>query len=240
MAFLGLPISQIDGSRFQYANCGPAVTSELGQLSSVGALLIPPAKIRLASGDVSGGIEGSVLARTWNNLTANKYPFFSLKVGSREEMNNLLETHSLGLIINCRVTVNTKYRTNAFTGLHWVTVAAGTLKDGTYKVEDPGTTSAGWLRWPRSLLFDAAEAVGAFWVLRGVQTEDVDKKAVVAGAAVRAKPDRSAKAVKRLTLGEKVHVKRTTKGGPWRRADGTNAHGWHQIGAGYVKGEDLR
>ena len=240
MVYLALPVAQMQTGPFSSVNCGPAVTEELISLGSVGALSVSAAKIRAASGDTSGGMEASQLASTANKLTGGLYPLVAMRLDTRQQMSTLLETSSVGLIISCRVTVNTKYRTNSFTGLHWVTVAAGSLKDGTYKVEDPGTTYAGWLRWPKDLLFRAAEAVGDFFILRGVRTEDAEKHAVTQGTRVFAQPDKDSKVVKRLDKGETVHVKRTTKGGPWRTADGRNAYGWHEIGAGYCKGESLR
>lgn len=239
MPYYAPPYPQVDGTRFQYANCGPAVCTELIDISTVGTLRISAPRIRNASGDVSGGIEGALLAKTVNDLTNYLYPFVYYRANGRATVNDVLKHASIGLIINCRVTVTTPYRTNSFTGLHWVTVAGGSLKDGTYKVEDPGTTYAGWKRWPRDLLFRAAEAVGGIWVLQSPGTEDIDKEATY-GARVYARPDDSSRVVKRLERGKQVHVIRTTRGTPWPREDGTNARGWHQIPAGFVKGKGLR
>ena len=243
MAFLSIPIAQMQTGALAGANCGPSMIQELGLISSVDAVNIPARRIREASGDDEGGIEGSLLVRTWNDLTDGKYPFLSLRFDTRSEMNDLLEHTSIGLIIDTRITLRTKWATNDFAGLHWWTVAGGTLRDGTYKCEDPGTTHAGWMRVPRDVIFDAAEAVnghGLFWVVNGVRTHDVDRAAVRDGVRVFARPDRTSRVVKRLDEGESVHVRRTRKGGPFRREDGTIGHGWYEIGAGFVPGRGLR
>jgi hypothetical protein len=229
-------------------NCGPSVTQELINLASVGRLNIDAWRIRKASGDTSGGIEGSVLAAVTNSLTSGQVRLISTRMTYRPALRDLLKRQSVGFIINCAVTVRTPYRTNYFTGLHWVTAAAGTLRasDNTIRVEDPGTTTAGWKRWPAKLLFDAAAAVrdttghtGSYWILVAPPTENVNRKARKSGV-IRAAPDLTAKRVGHFKLGDPFHVRRTLKGGPWRRPDGTVAYGWNQVdhagGVAYVTG----
>lgn len=241
--YLSIPYPQIDGSAYQQSNCGPAVCTELIDLCTVGAVRISAPKIRKASGDTSGGIEGGLLARTVNQLTAYLYPFSYGPFSDWSVVRGLLERMSVGIIIDAGKTVRTKYRTNNFTGNHWLTIAGGSIKDGTVKYEDPGTTYAGWQRIPLSLLREASDFGGRHWILQTPATENTDKNAV-RHVAVRALPDRNAKRLAGLAKGDEVHVRKTTKGGPWLRADGTTAHGWHVIdwkgGKGYVKGEGLR
>lgn len=236
--YLSVPVAQMQTGPFSSVNCGPSVAEDLLLLTSVGALNISAARIRVATGDMSGGIEGGLLAKTMTKLAPN-YPMTYFNAGTRQNLSTLLLFRSVGIIINCKVTVKTKHRTNSFTGLHWVCVAGATLKDGTYKVEDPGTTYAGWQRWPKELLFDAAEAVGGFFVLQAPATENIDKDAAAEGVRVFTEPDRDSKVVKRLAKGQTVHVIKTTKGGPWKARDGRIVHGWHQIKAGFMKGESL-
>jgi len=243
MVFLSQPVPQMSTGPFSSANCGPAVTSELISLATVDAEKIGAVKIRVASKDTSGGIEGGLLAKTANQLTNYLYPFVYTPIADWALVRDLLEHQSMGFIINCAKTVNTKYRTNSFRGLHWLTVAGGSIKDGTVKYEDPGTTYAGWQRIPLQLLRDASDLSGRHWILQTPGTEDVDKEAV-RPTAIRAKPDRTATRLGGLTKGETIHVIKTTRGGPWLRTDGTVGHGWHVVrfkgGRGYVKGEGLR
>ena len=146
-----------------------------------------------------------------------------------------LPHQSIALIIDCSVTIRTKFRTNSFTGTHWITVAGGTIKDGTVKVEDPGTTMAGWQRWPIQLLRAASDFGGNHWFISSPSTEDVDKTAVMR-VAVLAEPRKGSKRLGMLAEGDTRHVVKTVKGGPWLRADGTPGHGWHKLGNGGFKG----
>lgn len=243
MVFLSQPVPQMSTGPFSSANCGPAVTSELISLATVDAEKIGAVKIRVASKDTSGGIEGALLAKTANQLTNYLYPFVYTPIADWALVRGLLEHQSMGFIINCAKTVNTKYRTGSFRGLHWLTVAGGSIKDGTVKYEDPGTTSVGWQRIPLQLLREASDFGGRHWIIQTPPTEDVAKHATGA-VAVRAKADTESKRIGRLAKGDEVHVRKTMKSGPWLRADGTKAHGWHVIdwkgGKGFVKGEGLR
>ena len=238
MVFLASPYPQMDGSRFQSANCVAATTTELISLATVDRLHIPAWKIRQASGDTSGGIEYSVAAAAAYRVTNGEVSLASTRVVDWARVKEYLGTRSLGIIIDCSKTVRTAYRTNSFTGLHSVTVAGGTIRDGTVKVEDPGTTTAGWKAWPLDLLKRASLINGYHWLLVAPPTEDVDQTARIR-AAVRAKPDNSSRVLRTLQKGDVVHVRKTRRGGPWRRPDGTLGHGWHVLRNGYVRGEGL-
>lgn len=243
MVFLALPVPQSGTGPLQWSNCGPAVTSELISLATVDAEKIGAQKIRNESGDTSGGIEGGLLAKTANRLTGYLYPFVYTPIADWSLVRDLLEHQSMAFIIDCSVTVKTKYRTGTFKGNHWITVAGGSIKDGTVKYEDPGTTYAGWQRIPLQLLREASDFSGRHWIIQTPATEDVDKEAVRA-TAIREKPDRNARRLGGLLKGEQIHVRKTTKGGPWQRADGTTGNGWHVVGwkgqRAFVKGEALR
>lgn len=243
MVFLAVPVAQMQTGPFSSANCGPSVTSLLLSLASVDAVKVSAQKIRDASGDRSGGIEGGLLADTANKLTGHLYPILYRHFGDWSDVRNVLEHASIAIIIDCSVTIRTKYRTNSFTGTHWVTVAGGSMKDGTVKVEDPGTTMAGWQRWPLSLLKEASDFGGNHWFLDSPATEDVKKNAT-GRVAVRKLADNDAPRLGALDKGQEIHVRKTTKGGPWRRADGTNGRGWHVVTfkgqRAYIKGEGLR
>ena len=238
MTFLfGTAYAQIDGTRFQYQNCVPSCASELISLGSVDRLKVPAWKIRNESGDTSGGIEYSLAAATVNRITDVR--LVSYRFADWADVKEQLGRRSMALIIDCAKTVKTPYRTNSFTGLHSVTAAGGTVRDGTVKVEDPGTTTAGWLRWPVDLLRRASDLDGFHFALLGPYTEDVDRTVRLPKVAVHRRPSNDSAVVKVLHEGDSVHVKRTLKGGPWRRDNGTEAHGWHEIGAGFLRGEAL-
>lgn len=253
MTYLCDPVPQYDAppgggpTRFWASNCGCASCAELIDLASVGAKRLTSAAIRNTTGDVSGGIEGAVLRAAANELSSNLYPLEYIRATSRAEVRDIWEQSSTGIIINCKKTINTPYRTNWFTGLHWVTVAAGTHrdKDGTDKVEDPGTTRAGWNRWPRGLILDAAWAAAenGYWLLVAPPTEHVAKHGTTR-AAIRERPTNDSRRVGRLDRGDRQKVRRTLRGGPWKRANRTTAFGWHEIefggGVAYVRGEALR
>jgi hypothetical protein len=243
MVFLSVPVPQMSTGEFASANCGPSVTSELISLCTVDALRIGAQKIRDASGDRFGGIEGSLLAQTANKLTGYLYPFNYRIYADWADVRALLDHQSVAIVIDAGVTVNTKYRTNSFTGNHWLTIAGGSIKDGTVKYEDPGTTQAGWQRIPLQLLREASDFSGNHWLLLSPATEDTKKNAT-RHVAVRNEPDRAGRRLGGLDKGDEVHVRRTTRGGGWPRADGTTGHGWHVIdfkgGKGFVRGDGLR
>ena len=196
---------------------------ELISLGSVDRLRIPAWKIRDASGDTQGGIEYSRVAATANQLTKGAVPLLSLPFSDWKDVKDQLERRSMAIIIDCSVTVRTPYRTNNFRGLHSVTVGAGTIKDDTVKVEDPGTTTAGWKRWPLDLLKRASLVNGRHWCLVGPFTEDVDRTVRLTKVAVHRKPDNSSGIAKTLHKDDDVHVQRTLKGGPWRRVTARRA-----------------
>ena len=220
MVFLSIPYGQFDGSHFQAVNCGPAVTSELISLSSVDTLLIKAPAIRKASGDLSGGVEGGALAKAANTLTGYLYPIVYSHMADWRSVKDVIRHRPVAFVIDCSVTVKTPQRTNNFTGTHWVT--ARMRNDGSLVVEDPGTTYAGWKDWPWDLMKRASDFGGNHFFLQGMATEDVQRHAT-RHVAVRDEPDRNSKRLGGLAKGDEVHVRRTTKGGAWLRADGSEA-----------------
>ncbi len=247
--FLCEPYAQLDGSRYQTQNCVAATTVEVIDLGSVGRFRLTASAIRQTSGDTSGGLEYSIAKAAGNELTDNQVPLTVQMVDDWAEAKDILARSSAGLLIDCSKTIRTPFRTNYFTGLHSVSAAAGSQRDGTIKVEDPGTTVAGWKRWPLTLLRDASLVRDPYtgqrhrWLLVAPPSEDVNKNARIR-VGVRLEPDRNSRRLGVLQKGDRIHVRATTTGGDWRRANGTTAHGWHVVdwrgGRAYCKGEGLR
>jgi hypothetical protein len=236
MTFLCLPETQIDGTKYQYLNCGCAVITEVLDLSSCGRIRWESHLCRRQTGDTSGGVEGGVLSAAAASYTGQQYLISYRNVQDRKEVIDLSEERNLGIIINCAKTVNTKYRTNGFTGLHWATWAARSAKEKngliTVRREDPGTTYAGWGRIPRNLLLDAAFAVreNGYWLLVGPKVCNVNVRVRVDKVVLRERPSRDAQVVSRYERGDILRALHTTTGGGWRRPNGrTVARGWWAI-----------
>jgi hypothetical protein len=248
MTYLCPPYTQIDGSLYQQLNCVCASVTELMDLSSVGRIRIPAYEVRRASQDTSGGVELSTASVTSAVLSKNQATLTSMYALTRAEFKDVIRSgHHAGIIIDCSITVGTKFRTNYYTGNHAVVVAANSYRaeDDTFAVEDPGTVKAGWLRWPAKLLMHAAEAAGGgfIYILRTKDTEAVTRTVRIK-ARLRANPDITSTSKGIVNPGQKFWVHNTLNGGPWRRPDGTVARGWHRVkvgttGVAYLKGEAL-
>lgn len=234
---------QIDGTPLDESNCVPATCVMGADRASVGAVRPKTAAIRKASGDTYRGITFTDAAAATARVCGVKgVPRFGL---SRNDVRALLlGGHALTVGINCAVTRYTQYRTNYYTGFH--AVFANSLVDQTVTVEDPGTTAAGYLRWPLDLLYRAAES---FTGGRGINviawpdTEGVTKVAVMKGR-VRATASAQSKDLGPVVLGRAYSAVTTVTGGDWKRADGTTARGWWKVkrgtGYGFIRGECLK
>lgn len=238
------------GSQFQPvtplspSDCVPATCALGVDRASVGAIRVTHKEIRAASTDQYKGMTFTDAAAATYKVTKVKgEPRFGL---SRAEVNALVRGgHALSIGINCAVTVNTKYRTNLYTGLHAVFMQSYYSSDDTYKIEDPGTTAAGYLYWPATLLYKAAESFTGghgINVIVWPDTEGTTKLGATAGK-VRAAPTVTAPVKASIVLGKAYTVVSSLNGGTWHTKDGKAADGWWKIkwgtGFAYSVGERL-
>lgn len=231
---------------FSSVDCVPQTCAEAADRASVGAMRTTHAAIRNASTDRSGGMTYGDAVKATEKVTGIKgEPRYSL---SRDEVRKLCKAgHALTVSIDCSVTVNTKYATNRYTGGHSVFANSYAALDDTFMVQDPGTTSAGYLRWPAALLLAAAEKRTNGHGVNTIvwpDTEGRSWKAVMTGR-IRATPETDGKDLGKIVLGTTYRGGRTENGGTWTRKDGTTADGWVHVQYaaskwGWVRGEALR
>lgn len=236
--------SQIDGSRFQQQNCVAATCTDLIDRATVGRLRIGAPKIRTASGDFSGGLSYSTAATAVAKATGGQVQL-DVRFGlDRNQTRDIVASgRAIGISIDCSVTRYTAYRTNYFTGGHTVYVNAYRVNasgHAEFMVEDPGTSSVGYLWWPADLLYRAAEKRGGgrINILAGRDTEAVKRKAIAAGT-LRATPSTSGASKGAITVGYVYFVARTVNGGTWKRPDGSSSNGWHETTAGFIPGKGM-
>lgn len=243
------PTPQMDGSTYQESNCTWAATNDHLDSATLGRVRPGPATLRRLSGDTSGGS-----TYTQNAEVAARYGVvLKPKQGlSRTQFRDLVAGGQRESVsIWCKITRYTTRRTGYFTGFHTVfandyrwCVAGGkclceklssTTAHAEFSVEDPGTTTAGYLWWSGDLLYRAAEARSASLGLTGIialagpDTEGVNRVARESGP-VRAIAAGSGAILGYTTKGQSFYVASTTKGGNWD-ADGTGpgtrvANGW--------------
>lgn len=242
-------------------DCVCSVTASLIDRATVGGVRLDHQKIRRISGDTSGG-----LSYLQAEVAAAKAPGkvkLVVKYGISRDATKALATagYAFGISIDCSVTVNTSRRTNWFRGGHTVYVNGyiywphgdvcscelqTRVAHGEYTIDDPGTTSVGYLQWSAGLVYRAAEARTngtGINVLVAPDTEAVTKRAIATGQ-IRSKPDKASPSKGAIVKGKAYYVEATVNGGTWQRADGTQADGWHRVklpsGVGYIRGEALR
>lgn len=234
---------QIDGSPLDESNCVPATCVMGVDRATVGTKRPTTAAIRKASGDTSGGLLFTDAARATEAVTGVKG---TVRLGiSRNDVRALLlGGHALTVGINCAVTRWTAYRTNYYTGFH--AVFANSLYEQTATVEDPGTTSAGYLYWPLDLLYRAAESFtgnGGINVIVWPDTEGVTKVAVKTGR-IRGTASTEGPDLGPIVLGKAYTAVTTVTGGSWWSARRkAYANGWWRVavgtGYGFIRGEAL-
>lgn len=240
------PKPQNDGTTWWHSNCTWAVTGEHIDAATLGRQSPSPGHLRDLSDDTSGGS-----SYTQNQMVAQTYYGVRLypRTGTRENFHDgVVAGRRMSASISCRETHNTKRETNDFLGTHTVFVndyrwvdqpagsckcelagtAAGNTDHGEYEVEDPGTTSAGYLWWSAKLLYRAMEArtdlyggEGLLFMV-GPDTEGAAAKMRVAGN-VRSGPGGGYKDVGDIAAGTGIHVYQTT---------GTTGSSWAKIGTG--------
>lgn len=255
------PYFQMDGSEFESSNCVLATCTELIGRVTVGRLRVSAKRLRVLSGDTVNGLTYGQAAIAVLKATGNEIrlePRFGL---DRDQVRDLAASgRPFGISIDCSVTIGTTRRTGSYTGGHTVYVGdyqhrAAVLNEcrcernaadahAEFNVEDPGTHATHrW--WSAGLLYRAAEkrGGGAINVLVGSDTEGVQRRGAMKGR-LREKPDVTSNDLGPVVQGKVYEVIATVNGGPWKRDDGTEAFGWHQIvhdGApAFVAGERLR
>lgn len=233
--------SQGDGSTWQWSNCVLAVTTDLIDRATVGALRIPASRLRTVTGDTSGGVTHSQAASAAYKATNGRVRLYS-RVITRAQMRDLGEAGiAFGVFMHTRITKDTRFRTNAYIGLHELYVQDYDESDDSFLVEDPGTTQTGYQWMPASLLFRAAEYAGngSIYVLTCQDTEDVNRVAIQK-ARIRATPDPDGVDKGPVVVGRTYWVSKTANGEMWQRDDGGQSNGWHRVNGGWIKGEALR
>ncbi len=253
------PYFQGDGSKFQWENCVLAACTELIGRVTVGRLRIPAPVLRKRTGDKDGGVTYDQAASAVADETDNAIilrPRYGLERSQVRDM--AASGRAFCISLDCTVTVGTKRATGTFKGCHtvyvneyaWRTNGACECEreltakgHGEFQVEDPGT-SRGYRWWSASLLFRAAEARGGGRIntLVGTDTEGVTRFGKMNGR-IRETPFTDGPDLGPVVLGQSYSVIATEVGGPWKRADGTVAFGWHRIehenGTGFLAGERL-
>jgi hypothetical protein len=253
------PYFQGDKTTFQWENCVLAACTELIGRETVGALRIPAHVLRKTSGDKSGGVTYSQAAEAVANQTHGRILLkarYGLGRGQVRDMSAAGRGFCISL--DTSVTINTSRRTGTFQGCHTVYVnqyafrgegecqcERGTVDEhAEYLVEDPGT-SAGYRWWSASLLYRAAEkrtGGNGINTLAGADTEGVTRVGAMAGR-IRGTTQTTGPDLGPVVIGKEYTVLSTERGGPWKRADGTTALGWHRIehdgGEAFLAGERL-
>lgn len=243
-------------------DCIPATTAMLVERATAGRYRPTHVQIRKLSGaPYTRGLymgEAAKAAATYGvALNAN---LGLTRTQARDIIGN---GRGAGVSIDCSVTVNTSRRTNSYTGGHMVYVHSqqnwpggarcscekqSTYTHGEFLVEDPGTTTAGYLWWSADLLYRAAEKRGGGRInmLIAPDTESVSW-VCIAGTRVRSEPSfQSGTTLTTLVAGPAKHTGgRTQNGGEWARADGSKADQWVHIQLksgkwGFVRGGAMR
>ncbi len=166
---------------------------------------------------------------------------------SRTQVVDLADAgHAYGLSIDTSITAHTTRRTNDFIGPHTVfTVDSNEWPGGEpcacekqssarhqeFTIDDPGTTTAGYLQWSADLAFRAAEARtggNGINVLAAPDTEQVTWTAIAAGR-IHDTPSATGKDLGPVVIGRKYIGGVTQNGGTWTRADGTTGNGWVHV-----------
>ena len=226
-------------------DCVAATTAMLVERALVGRIRPTHVDIRKLSGaPISRGLYMAEAV-----IAANHY---GVKLESQVGLNRTQTRDTIGNgrpaggSIDCSVTVNTSRRTNSYTGNHMVYVhqyqywpggsrceceKVATYAHGEFLVEDPGTTSAGYLWWSADLFYRAAEkrGNGLINLLVGPDTEGRTWTALAA-RDVRTEPSYSTgKKLGSTKAGVKYAGGRTENGGNWKREDGSFADQWVHI-----------
>lgn len=247
--------------------CVDTTASDVANRASVDGWKLNPLAIRRQTGVKSGGITYGQAAAAVKTLTKGQItlePRFGLSIAQVRDL--AIAGRPFGISIDCSVTIHTSRHTGTFTGGHTIYVqqwrrtltggCACELKlsapHGEFKIEDPGTFTAGYLWWSESLVNRAAisRGGGAINVLVGQDTEGVSRICQTTSATIRARATKDSTSKGRLPLGARVTVISTTNGADWDRdTDVGTGNGWHYIAwaksatltvKGFVRGEALR
>lgn len=257
--FRGEPLPQHTSSTYWQKDCVPSASALCVNRTTVDMLRPRPWDIRQAGQvlEYRGMSYGEAVMGvvTWTTKKGRKIVPTARYGITRTDFKAFVDGgHACVISIACQITVNTLRATNDYTGSHSVSVhdyrwcvsasdcrcdlkgkAAAATDHGEYLVEDPGTTTGGWLWWSAALLFRAAE----FRTGDGINcivfpdTEGVTWIAIREGEIRTEASYTTGKRIKLASVGHAYHGGVTRNGGPWERADGTVAHGWtHVVYAG--------
>jgi hypothetical protein len=257
------PYAQGDGSWAQWLNCVLACATDLMCRATVGYWRVAASRLRTISGDTQGGVTYNQAADVTRTATKGEVILEARYGLSRSQVKALVNAgRAVAISISCAVTRYTSRRTNTFIGGHsvyindyeWRTTTCYCekrrpgLDHAEYLIDDPGTTSVGYLWWSADLVYRAAEArtgVGQIACLVARDTEGVWRKARTK-VTIRSSPSISAKAIGTFAQGQSAFTSKTLEGGDWvADTDGHLRNDWYRVKFGdskygFVKGESLR
>jgi hypothetical protein len=227
-------------------NCVAATAAYLVERATAGRIKSDHAVIRNASGaPATRGLyifEAQAAVAKLYGIKLDAVPF-----ASRATLYDIVNSgRAVGVMIDCDVTVNTTRRTNSYTGLHEVYVGDvsqwpksadvcacekhTTSAHREYLVEDPGTTTTGYLLWSEDLLCRAAESVTGDRGINLMVAPDTEGavRTAIGSPYARVSPSLTAKATRRLSSGQQVYATKTL--------NGAGGEGWMRLSAGdYVR-----
>jgi hypothetical protein len=255
--YLGDAVTQLDGTTYQYSDCGCAGSAELADCSSLGFWRPTPARIRNLSGDTSGGVSYPDLAAAVKKATYGEVvltPLFWVPPSTLDDI--MSAPRVTGVSILCSVTINTPFRTSpTYTGRHFIVLGARryatvTRSDGTkYQqkqglIMDPGhsTTYLKWQWWPWALIVKAATASTGNGTVNLMQTRDLGgvSRTAKANGGVHTTPSTTASLIGTVAKDKTYTVAGTVRGGGYA-ANGHICKGWSKRGTGqFVANISLR
>jgi len=245
--------NQLDGSQYAYVNCVPATTTMLMDRDSVGKWRIPAPSLRKLSGDTSGGISYLQAAAVAGSASANEVKL-TVMTSTRSGLKALVVAgHSVGVSIDCSVTINTPYHTGSYTGGHSIFVSGwrynAALSRDEYLVGDPGRGTSsnplGYVWWPAWLLYKAAESRSgstAIYLLVGRDTEGGTIISTTT-APIKASATNGSATLKSYGAGRYFTGAETVRGGSWT-FQGRTAKAWTKVSrdgvTGYLAGNVMK
>jgi hypothetical protein len=234
---------QGDGSRCQWANCGPTTFAMAVDRDWVGERKGGPVAIRNKIGLFCPGTNSTQNDAAVKALYATTmYPRFDVPFATVEEA--LTANRGVAIVIRYSVLHGTPYDAcRTFDGLHWVYVnamrssLAGVLQAQVY---DPladhryAWIPQGPMWWPMSLLQKAATQVQPDAQVDAAFTRStaLTKKVLYPGGVIRSSPT-TASSPSPLPVGTVYPVSGLVSGGSWV-VNGKSGHSWFHLPTGYA------
>lgn len=256
--YVGPLYHQGDGSAFQWQNCTLAnLTTEM-DTASLGYWRVPASRLRVLSGDTSGGLTYDQIVALAPKATGNEVHvtrLYFMPIGNVVDLLKAPRTVHISVLGSAYN--DTPFRTGSFTGRHniglydyriyrWTDSAGVHHSQEQVLVGDPGVrTDFRW--WPLSLVLKAAQASarpGACHVWYSADLEGVTR--ISRGTSpLFVSPSTTSAHVGGLTPGSSEQVIKTVAGTAWSVSTAHKGNGWAQIknaagAVGYVPGSALK